>query len=196
MNKTLKGFALIPLVLLTFTGCFGGDDEETPTNGELQNFTTFQTANFSISKPQDWKVIEAKDFSQDVPSETQIIFRDNILNDRFTPNSNVTKRMLNYPMSSFEFGKTQIDETKSTLLNFKEVSRDEEFNIVIGGQLQKTMLILFEGKQTESQPTLRIMQTFAVNGTDAYTTTAAYLKDADDITVENAKSIVKSFKVL
>ncbi len=99
-------------------------------------------------------------------------------------------------MSSYEFGRSEINETKNKLLNYKEISRDEEFNVVVGGQMQKSILIMFEGKRSETEPTIRIVQVYAVNGTDAYTATAAYLLEADDSTVENAKNIVKSFKIL
>lgn len=190
-----KTFLLLPVSLLVFTGCFGGGDNSA-SDGQLQNFTTFESTTFSISKPQQWKVIEAKDFSNDIPNETQIIFRDNVLNDKFTSNANVTKKILKSPISSYDFAKSQISETKNTLLNYKEISRDEEFNVVVGGQMQKSILIMFEGKQTEAEPTIRIVQVYAVNGTDAYTATAAYLLEADEVTVDNAKNIVKSFKIL
>ena len=54
---------------------------------------------------------------------------------------------------------------------------------------------MFEGKESEVDPTIRIVQTYAVNGSDAYTITAAYLSDSLEIQAENAKNIVKSFKV-
>ncbi|MFC1655414.1 hypothetical protein ACFL3C_00955 [Patescibacteria group bacterium] len=190
-----KSLLLLPAALLVFTGCFGGG-EDTSEDGQLQNFTTFESTTFSISKPQQWKVIEPKDFSNDIPSETQIIFRNNVLDDRFTANANVTKKILKSPMSSYEFGRSEISETKNTLLNYKEISRDEEFNLVVSGQMQKSILIMFEGKQTEAEPTIRIVQVYAVNGTDAYTATSAYLLEADDAAVDNAKNIVKSFKIL
>lgn len=191
---TQKSLAVILFSsIFLLTGCFGGEEEI--DNGQLHNFTTYTAPTFTIGIPQQWEVIEPKDFSKDIPDETQIIFRDNITSDIFTANSNVTKRLLRSPMSSTDFGKSEIQENKNTLLNYREISRDEEFNIVIGGQMQKTLLIMFEGKQSESEPTIRVVQTYAVNGTDAYTATAAYLPDATELASENAKNIIKSFKV-
>lgn len=183
------------IVISTFilTGCFGGDN--TSDQSQLQNFSVYNAPTFSINFPNQWQTIEPKDFSKEVPNETQIIFRDNIQSDIFTANANVTKRILTQPMSSLNYGKAMMNENKGSLLNFKEISRDEEFNIVIGGQMQKTLLILFEGKENEAQPTIRIIQTYAVNGSDAYTITAAYLPDTLELQAENAKNIVKSFKV-
>lgn len=192
MKRTIFSLMII-LSLFSFSGCFGGDDS-TDTS-QLQNFSVYTAPTFSISIPNQWQTIEPKDFSSDVPQETQIIFRDNIQSDIFTANANVTKRILTKPFNSLDYGKAMMKENKGSLLNFKEVSRDEEFNIVIGGQLQKTLLVLFEGKENEAEPTIRIIQTYAVNGSDAYTITAAYLPDSLELQSENAKNIVKSFKV-
>ncbi|MBA4336866.1 hypothetical protein C0416_03805 [bacterium] len=148
-----------------------------------------------MSVPNQWQTIEPKDFSSEVPQETQIIFRDNVQNDIFTSNANVTKRLLTKQANSLDHGKAMMNENKGSMLNFKEISRDEDFNIAIGGQMQKTLLVLFEGKESEADPTIRIVQTYAVNGTDAYTITAAYLPTSTELDAENAKNIVKSFKV-
>ena len=179
--------------MVFLTGCFGGGDDT--TEAQLENFSVYNAPTFAISVPQQWQTIEPKDFSRDIPQETKIIFRDHIQNDIFTANANVTKRLLTEPTSSVAYGKSMMNENKETLLNFKEISRDEEFNIAIGGQMQKTLLVMFEGKENESEPTIRIIQTYAVNGSDAYTVTAAYRTDTSELQVEDVKNIVKSFKV-
>lgn len=179
--------------LVFLTGCFGGESD--PSQSQLENFSVYNAPTFSISVPQQWQTIEPKDFSRDIPQETKIIFRDHIQNDIFTANANVTKRLLTKPISSATYGKSMMNENKESMLNFKEISRDEEFNIAIGGQMQKTLLVMFEGKENEAEPTIRIIQTYAVNGSDAYTVTAAYRTDASELQAEEAKNIVKSFKV-
>lgn len=192
MKRAFISLALI-ISLFSFTGCLGGNDSSGGT--QLQNFSVYTAPAFSISMPNSWHTIEPKDFSKDIPQETQIIFRDNIKSDLFTANANVTKRLLKQQTNSLNYGKSMMNENKSSLLNFKEISRDEDFNIAIGGQMQKTLLVLFEGKESESDPTIRIVQTYAVNGSDAYTVTAAYLPESLELDAENAKNIVKSFKV-
>ncbi len=179
--------------LVFLTGCFGGEPDS--SQSQLENFSVYNAPTFSISIPQQWQTIEPKDFSRDIPQETKIIFRDHIQNDIFTANANVTKRLLTKPISSSAYGKSMMNENKESMLNFKEISRDEEFNIAIGGQMQKTLLVMFEGKENEAEPTIRIIQTYAVNGSDAYTVTAAYRTDASELQAEEAKNIVKSFKV-
>lgn len=192
MNRTFLSLTLA-VSLFSLTGCFGSTT--TVETSQLQNFRVYTAPTFSISVPNQWQTIEPKDFASDVPQETQIIFRDNVQNDIFTSNANVTKKLLTKQTNSLDYGKLMITENKGSLLNFKEISRDEDFNMAIGGQVQKTLLVLFEGKENEAEPTIRIVQTYAVNRIDAYTITAAYLTDSTELDAENAKNIVKSFKV-
>jgi len=192
--KRKVSILVILFSLFAFTGCFDNNNPENTTS-QLKNFTTYNAPNFSISIPNQWQIIEPKDFSSEIPKETQIIFRDNIQSSSFTANANVTKRILTKPISSLEYGKQVLNENKKSLLNFKEISRDEEFNIIIGGQTQKTLFVLFEGKENEVKPTIRIAQTYAVNSSDAYTITAAYLPESLELQSETASNIVKSFKI-
>ncbi|MBN1494608.1 hypothetical protein JW911_02615 [Candidatus Peregrinibacteria bacterium] len=192
MKKAILLSSLISL--LVFTGCFGGGDNAGQT-ADLKNFKTYNASTFSISVPNSWEIIEAKDFSKEIPIETQVIFRNNIKSDVFTENANVTKKILKTGMSSVDFAKSEILENQKSLVNYKEISRDTEFNVLIGGKMNKSMLIMFEGKESAQDPLIRLIQVYAVNGVDAYTATAAYRSDADGVTTENAKNIVKSFKV-
>jgi len=192
MKKIIISF--LTLSLISFTGCFGSGDSGS-TTADLKNFRTYKASTFAISVPSTWETIEAKDFSKDIPIETQVIFRNNLRSNVFTENANVTKKILSSPMSAYDYAKSEVIENKNSLINYNEISRDEEFNILVGGKMQKTILILFEGKEDAQQPTIRMLQVYAVNGTDAYTTTAAYKGDSDNLTIENAKNIIKSFKV-
>jgi len=192
MKKLIILSSLISL--LTLTGCFGSGGDSTQTT-ELKNFKTYKATTFAISVPNAWEIIEAKDFSKDIPIETQVIFRNNIKSDVFTENSNVTKKILKTGMSSADFAKSEILENQKSLVNYKEIARDTEFNVLIGGQMQKSILMMFEGKESAQDPLIRLIQVYAVNGVDAYTATAAYRSDADGVTVETMKSAVKSFKV-
>jgi hypothetical protein len=180
--------------LITFTGCFGSSNDTSGTT-DLKNFKTYKASTFAISVPNAWEIIEAKDFSKEIPIETQVIFRNNIKSDVFTENANVTKKILKTGMSSADFAKSEILENQKSLVNYKEIARDTEFNVLIGGQMQKSILMMFEGKENAQDPLIRLIQVYAVNGVDAYTATAAYKSDADGVTTENARSIVKSFKV-
>ncbi|MFC1809946.1 hypothetical protein ACFLZH_00430 [Patescibacteria group bacterium] len=193
MKKSLIIYLLGAVFLLT--GCFGGGEDTLPEIPVFEGFSTYNASTFAISIPDAWEVIEPRDFTEDIPAQTQIIFKDNVKSDRFTTNANITKQLLNYPMTSLEFGRSEIAGNKTTLLNYREISRNDEFKLIVGDKLHNTAYILFEGKQSEGQPTLRIVQTFAVNGADAYTVTVAYLKNGDELVAEIAGNIIETFKV-
>jgi len=190
--KKLNIFLLISAFVLT--GCFGGG-EPTLEVPEFEGFKTYEAPSFSIAVPERWEVIEQKDFTEDIPPQTQIIFKNNLKNDKFTANSNVTKQLLNSAMSSQEFARTEISGHKNTLLNYQEISRNDEFKVIVGDKVHNSVYILFEGKQAEDQPMIRVVQTYAVNGADAYTVTAAYLKEEDELMEEAADQIIQTFKV-
>jgi hypothetical protein len=190
--KKLNISLLISVFILT--GCFGSG-EATIDVPQFEGFKTYEAPSFFISVPERWEVIEQKDFSQDIPTQTQIIFRNNIKTEKFTANANITKQLLSKAMTSLEFARTEIAGHKSTLLNYTEISRNEEFKVIVGDQVHNSVYILFEGKQAEDQPIIRVVQTYAVNGADAYTVTAAYLKDSDEITAQAAEQIIKTFKL-
>lgn len=191
--KKLNIVLLIAVFILT--GCFGGG-EATIDVPQFEGFKIYEAPSFVIAAPERWEVAEQKDFSQDIPGQTQIIFRNNIKNEKFTANANVTKQLLNQAMTSQEFARTEIAGHKSTLLNYNEISRNEEFKVIVGDKVHNSVYILFEGKQAEDQPMIRVVQTYAVNGADAYTVTAAYLKEEEnELIAEIAGQIIETFKV-
>jgi len=191
-KKSLLIFALC--ATLTFTGCFGGGEEEV-TQDIPSDFKTFNAAAFSISIPGTWEVIEPVDFTSDIPGGTQVIFRNNVKSDVFTSNANVTKEILTSPMTSYDFGLSVMENNKK-LKNYKEISRDNEYKILIGGDLVNSIRLEFEGKENESDPTVRVIQTYAVAGADAYTVSAAYYYGpVDDLSGEVAEKIIKTFRV-
>lgn len=188
-KKYILGLCFVFLL----TGCFGGGEEVTREVPE--NYTEYEVPAFSIHIPDNWKVIEPKDFSDEIPHGTQIAFHSNVKSDIFTTNANIAKRLLTSPQTSMEFARSSIGVNKENLMNYREVARDDKFNILIGEEIEKTILILFEGKLRETDPTVRFIQTYAVKGADAYTITAAYSGMADEFEIEAAENIVKSFKI-
>ncbi len=191
-KKSLIVFALT--ATLTFTGCFGGGEPD--ISSEIpSDFKTFNAPSFSISVPSTWEVIEPVDFTSEIPVGTQVIFKNNIKNDVFTANTNVSKEVLKSSFSTYDYGLEMMENNKK-LKNYKEVSRDNEYKILIGGELVNSILIEFEGKENESQSTIRIFQTYAVAGADAYTISSAYyFGPIDDLSSEVAEKIIKTFRV-
>jgi hypothetical protein len=191
-KKSLFIFGLC--ATLTFTGCFGGDEEDVSTDIP-SDFKTFNATSFSISVPGPWEIIEAADFTSDIPAGTQVIFKNNIKDDVFTANTNVSKEILTSPFSTYDFGLNIMANNKK-LKNYREISRDNEYKILIGGNLVNSILVEFEGKENEGQPNIRVVQTYAVAGADAYTISSAYhFGPIDDLSGEIAEKIIKTFRV-
>jgi len=191
-KKSIFIFAL--LATLTFTGCFGGGEPD--VNSDIpSDFKTYNAPSFSISIPSSWEVIEPVDFTKEIAAGTQVIFRDNVKNTVFTSNTNVSKEILTSPFTSYDYG-LDIMENNKKLKNYKEISRDNEYKILIGGELVNSILIEFEGKESEGMPEIRIVQTYAVAGADAYTISSAYYYGpVDDLSSEVAEKIVRTFRV-
>lgn len=191
-NKSLIVFALI--ATLTFAGCFGNSEDDVVTDVPT-DFKTFNAPSFSISVPSAWNVIEPVDFTSEIPSGTQVIFKNNIKGEVFTANVNVSKEVLKSPFTSYDYG-LEIMENNKKLKNYKKIARDNEYKILIGGELVNSILVTFEGKESEEQPTIRIIQTYAVAGADAYTVSSAYyFGPIDDLSGEIAKKIIQTFRV-
>lgn len=191
-KKSLIIFALA--ATLTFTGCFGGDEEDVVTDVPT-DFKTFNAPSFSVSIPSAWEIMEPVDFTSDIPAGTQVILINNVKHDVFTANTNVSKEVLRNAISTYDYG-LNIMENNKKLKNYKEIARDNEYKVLIGGELVNSILVTFEGKESEEQPTIRIVQTYAIAGADAYTVSSAYyLGPVDDLSSEIAKRIVQTFRV-
>jgi len=103
--KKLLLLLLIPFIL---TGCFGGDDSSTTGGFANPNYNTYDNTAFTISYPKDWEVIDSKSFTSNVPAETLIDFRNNIKNEIFTANTNISQSKLPLEITSADFGKSTL----------------------------------------------------------------------------------------
>lgn len=188
-----KKIAFIPLLLMTLmlSGCFGEKEEK-----KVEDVTekTYETSTFSIKIPKEWEVIEKKDFTSEIPPETEVVFRNNIKHEEFTANVNVTHNLLTQDKSSLDYGKQIIANQKASLLDYKELNR-QEIEIQKGDQKEKTVLIFFEGKRLATDKLLRFMQIYGVKGRDAYIATAALRPDEDPGVSKALEKMLRSFSL-
>lgn len=195
MKKTIQ-IGLISIFMLTFSGCLGfGEDttntDVTPANTES---TTYQNSEFSMMIPKDWEIIESKDFSDRVASNTLIVFRNNIKNDVFTANINiVTNERLN-DKSSAEHAKDIINSEKATLLDYKELSR-ETVSLQNGGNTDSSEFIVFEGRNSAGEDLIRYAQTCLVKGDKVYIVTGSYRPTEDEKITQLIQDGVKHFEL-
>ncbi|MFA5829141.1 MAG: hypothetical protein WC843_01455 [Candidatus Gracilibacteria bacterium] len=192
-NKALT--CLFVLTLTSFTGCFnfgGGSTNPTVTTSDQTRKIDDPKYAFTAIIPREWDIIEAKDFTKDVPQETQLVLRNNVKNEDFTANVNVVHHVLQTTRETLEYAKQVINAEKTGLYNYQESKRDT-FQIPIADKKADTYVTYFVGAKEPSSDVITFIQTFAVKGTDAYIITGSYSPKESQINVKAVESIVKSF---
>ncbi|KKQ69078.1 MAG: hypothetical protein US89_C0004G0122 [Candidatus Peregrinibacteria bacterium GW2011_GWF2_38_29] len=190
-HKKITATSLI-IGLLMLSGC----GSSTPTTATVSNqkYKTYETQYIQTSYPQDWDLIEEKDFPQGTPNSTIVIFKSNIKNELFLTNVNIAHSTLPSEIDSIDYGKQVIANQKALLQNYNELSRNE-IEIPISGQNQKVTFVTFEGKRSATDPVIKFSQLYAVKGTQAYILTGAMLPTEEASVQASAEDIVKSLKV-
>lgn len=193
--RKIRTFGVMLLALFSLTGCFnfGGDE---PADGAVNDGTvsTYQTTDFRITIPADWEVIDQNDFTSDVPSETLVVFRNNIKNETFTANVNIVQRALQEPVSSLEYANLVNNRQKSGLVDYNE-TRKETLTIPFGDQQVDTYFTAFEARKSTSEPLIRYVQTYGVRDGSAFIVTGAFSPQETDVTSQTVENIVRSFQL-
>ena len=197
MNKKSLSLLLIS-VSLTLTGCFnsdGGGEGALPGPDANANQTgTYQSNQFTFTFPATWDVIEPKDFTSDIPGETQVVVRNNIKNDTFTANINIVKNSLQTGKSSLDYAKEILNRQRTGLLDYKETKR-EILNGSVGGQSQETYYTEFEARLNATDPVLKFVQTYAVRDNSGYIIMGAWSQQENSAVIDKVIASVKSFRV-
>lgn len=186
MKKLLSTLALTTLF---FTNCSGDSEVETD---DSQTKNLYSGSGFEISVPLDWEILEAKDFTANVPPETQVAFRNNIKSEIFTANVNVTKNTLTEEISSIDFAKSSAAKVGQSLLSFEKL-KEENYAFADGDNEINTLWIEFQGKQSATSDLIRFKQLFVVKGTTAFTVTGALLPSEDESIVKQIDEMLNSF---
>ncbi|OGJ41801.1 hypothetical protein A3B60_00720 [Candidatus Peregrinibacteria bacterium RIFCSPLOWO2_01_FULL_39_12] len=189
-------YFLIPavLALTLFSGCSSEEDKENPTNEatENPNKISYEETDFSLSIPSSWEVINKDSFTSNVPANTIVGFRNNIKNEGFTANLNITQTNLTEEISSEDFAKSSMAKTKNSLVNFAEINKDTTSVNSPDGEIE-AYLAEMEGKKSANEPVVHFKQLHVVNKDKAYTITAAYLKEEDESVINMLDEMIGSF---
>ena len=187
--------------MVFLAGCFGGDEEvveEENTESEIEAQDTsgnnFEGPDFTIFAPEEWEVIKKEDFTSDVPAGTVVVFRNNVKNDQFTANANITKNTIPGTITSGDYAKQAISNLKASMFNFKEIKRESTV-INVDGKGVSTIYLAFEGKRKENENTVQFLQKYAVKGHIGYIITGAFLGSEEELVVKKVDAMVRSFEV-
>lgn len=194
--KKLISVSILSILSLSLAGCFnftdeGNTDSEQPTDSSMM---TYQGTSFDIEIPNEWQIINRDEFTSEIPSDTLVIFRNNVKNETFTANVNIIKRALQSPESSLDFAKRTINRQSNGLSEYSE-SKKETIKAKIGDQTADTFLTYFTASKTTSDPKIQYIQTYATNGNSAFIVTGAFSPNEQQNTVQTIENIVKSFRL-
>lgn len=196
MNK--KVIITLALASLTFTGCLsfdGGGTSNTDQGLPADSSKNYDNGQVSFQYPSNWELIEPKDFTSEIPKETQVVVRNNIKNENFTANINVVKNDLQVEKSALDYAKEVLNRQRTGLLDYKETKR-EIITAVMGGSSQETYYVEFEARLNPSDPITKHFQTYGVKGRFGYIILASSSSAENSAVIDVLQKIVKAFKVI
>lgn len=202
LKQTKINWKILPTLLLTgilLSGCLsldggnsGGGNNN--SNQALQQSKSYNNGQFEISYPENWDVIEPKNFTSDIPPETKVVIRNNIKNENFTANVNIVQNSLQKDKSSLDYAKEVLNRQKTGLLDYKETKRDL-VKINIGGSEQESYYVEFDARLNPGDPITRFAQTYGVKGSNAYIALAAHAQEESTAVIDQLHKMIKSFQV-
>jgi hypothetical protein len=198
--KPMKKTILFLSIILTTTflgGCFSFEDGNSAEGTQSQNndlTKTYSNNQFSFTYPQDWDLIERKDFTSEIPAETQVVIRNNLKNDSFTANINIVKNTIQNEKSTLDYAKEVLNRQKTGLLDYKETKR-EIIKISIGGSDQETYYTEFEARLNSTEPITKFFQTYGVKGQNGFVIMGASSTQENSSTINKLQKAVLSFKI-
>lgn len=185
----------VALTILVLGGCSSGSTT-TPKTSDDDKTRIIDNAqyDFNVRIPREWDVIEAKDFTSEVPKQTVIVFRNNVKNEDFTANVNVIRNTLQTPRETLDYAKQVLNRQKGGLYNYRETARDL-VQVSITGKKVDTYLTHFEAKKDPASELTKFVQTYAVKGSEAYIVTGSLSPKENTNNANTVDEIVKSFTI-
>lgn len=196
MKKTILFLSII-LTTTFLGGCFSFEDGNSAEGTQSQNndlTKTYSNNQFSFTYPQEWDLIERKDFTSEIPAETQVVVRNNLKNDSFTANINIVKNNIQNEKSTLDYAKEVLNRQKTGLLDYKETKR-EIIKISIGGSDQETYYTEFEARLNSTEPITKFFQTYGVKGQNGFVIMGASSTQENSSTINKLQKAVLSFKI-
>lgn len=190
----MKKLFLLLITTILLTGCFGDENGNSGIIPSNPNYTVYKETDFSISYPKDWEIINKNTFTSNVPAETIIAFRNNLKNEVFTANTNISKIQIPEETTSEDLGKSTLLKSKESLVSFKELSKEPKI-IKFGDTEIQTFISGFEGKKSTSDPIIKFKQLYVSMKGVGYVITGAYLPYEDESVVKMIDEMLHSFSL-
>jgi len=193
MKKFITVTAITLISALSLTGCFGSDPEEEPDSGTNAMYSTYSASDFSISYPNDWEVLKPEDFTSNVPASTIAVFRNNLKNDIFTANLNISQATIPVGTTTGDFAIQTLNTQKYNLVGFTEILR-ENYKIKTGAETEEqTIISTFQGRKTITESMVEFKQTYIARNGFGIIITTAYLPNEEQSVVMMLDEMLRSF---
>ncbi|MBT4366613.1 hypothetical protein HOD15_04290 [Candidatus Peregrinibacteria bacterium] len=188
-----KLIAISLITLFSLTGCFGTPADEEETDNTNQMYSTYKSSDISIIYPNDWEVLNSSDFTSNVPASTVVVFRNNLKNDIFTANLNISQAEIPLGTNNEDFALQTLNTQKYNLVGFTELLR-ENYNIKTGEETEEsTVLSTFQGRKTITESLVEFKQTYIARNGFGIIVTAAYLPNEEQSVVMMLDKMLRSF---
>jgi len=184
----LKKFFLLIVLLFILVSCWGSNDTTISNTSWL---TIQDSANFSISIPASWKIIDNKNNVLPKPNNGEIALAvtSKSMKNGFANNLLILSSKLDKITTSSDFSILNNIWSEKEYLNYLKLdSREFIFN-----DQEKSMLYIFEAKYNYDTPKLKFLQTaYICNQTDVYFFTIALSPLVRD--TSKYEAFLKTFK--
>lgn len=194
MLKKISLFNLAILSIFVFSGCFNFGEEENPEALPPSTSSTYETGQYTLTVPADWEVIDANDFTSDVPPETEVVFRNNVKNETYTANVNIVRRELQESVDSLEYANLVANREKSGLVDYSEEKKETITLQTPDGQIE-TYLLVFQARKSNNDQLVRYYQTYGVSANAAFIVTGSTSTQETETTSQTIENIVRSFQL-
>ncbi len=186
--KSLSRLAALFVLSIVLIGCFGAEGKPTGTVEDGK----FVSEDFSIEIPRDWEVVT--DFPDEIKENTIVGIRNNVKDNQFVANINITYSPIQTEIAIKEFARQMLDTHRDSFLNFQEIS-SAPLQINVEGTPRETVLNIFEGKFRPELDTLHVIQTYGYKDKRAYLVTGMYALNEEQFAREKVEATVKSFEI-
>lgn len=187
-----KIIAMTVIALFGLTACFGDTSENEEKDTSLPPmYKKYEKPDLSIIYPRDWEVLSQSDFTSNVPSSTVVVFRNNIKNDIFTSNLNISQAQISVGTTSEDFAIQTINTQKYNLVGYTEIKRED---YVFGDKLtgEKTFIVTFQGRKTVTENLIEFKQLCIARNGYGIIVTAAYLPNEEQSVVIMLDEMIRS----
>lgn len=201
MKSKVTSLGLTTIILasvLLLSGC--GDNEEpvdtkTPTAPPVEHIAFYrpiEANDFTLQIPEDWETIQH--FPSSYPKNTAVAFINNNKDHDFIANLNIVRNQVDEGTTSSDYALSMFETVSRQLVNFKKISQTE-IQLPVVDTITPSYIFEFEGTNNPTNRTRGFIQTYGVKGSTAYIVTGTYALSDDELTIDQVKQSVPTFRL-